>query len=71
VQSGAAAPSLVREAKQEEDGVGRKPGLESIWVVQPANPCKVPRNYFAAGETDLDGAGFAAGCWLSMGTSND
>ena len=49
----------------------RKPGPEPIWAVQPGNLCKVPRDYFAARETDLDCLGIAAGFWLSMGTSYD
>ena len=33
--------------------------------------CDVPRDYSAARETHSDCLGFAAGFWLSMGTSND
>jgi hypothetical protein len=37
----------------------------------PQDYCDVPRDYSAARETHSDCLGFAAGFWLSIGTSND
>ena len=71
VLSGATVPSLVSEVKREEDVVAGHPNWTRYGQFQPDNPCKVSRDYFAAGETDLDWSGFAAGLWLSISTSND
>lgn len=64
-------PSRVREVKREEDVVAGRPDWNRLWAVQPNDPRKVPRDYFAEGEADLDWSDFAAGFWLSIGTAND
>ncbi len=64
-------PSLVREVKREEDVGAGRPNWNRCGQSNRTTLAMVPRNYFAEGGADLDWSAFAAGFWLSMGTSND